>query len=156
MRNNEEKGRKRMIVWGKFLFRLLQRSSGMSREKVSASQALEWCQNFLSGAWTTITVEQMRMDRITYVSSHWFAVFVFIWVLAVAYRIIYTAVLYQKISKHKTTNHEKYYWGSSFRSIDVHYLTVYSLTESTANHIDNIVGHYSLTAQSVHCCLKEK
>ncbi|CAF1449100.1 unnamed protein product [Adineta ricciae] len=45
--------------------KLLQRSSGMSREKVSASQALEWCQNFLSGAWTTITVEQMRMDRIT-------------------------------------------------------------------------------------------
>jgi len=36
----------------------------MPQEKVTSSQALEWCQNFLCGAWSTITIDQMRMERI--------------------------------------------------------------------------------------------
>ncbi len=39
----------------------------MPQEKVTSNQALEWCQNFLCGAWSTITVEQMRMERMQYV-----------------------------------------------------------------------------------------
>ncbi|CAF1204355.1 unnamed protein product, partial [Rotaria sordida] len=33
-------------------------------EKVTSNQALEWCQNFLRGAWLTITVNEMHMERI--------------------------------------------------------------------------------------------
>jgi hypothetical protein len=36
----------------------------MANEKVTENQALQWCQNFLGGAWSTITVEQMEMSRI--------------------------------------------------------------------------------------------
>lgn len=36
----------------------------MSSEKVNINQALQWCQNFLCGAWSTITVEQMQLVRI--------------------------------------------------------------------------------------------
>jgi len=36
----------------------------MPLEKVTPSQALEWCQNFLRGAWSTITVEQMQMNQV--------------------------------------------------------------------------------------------
>jgi hypothetical protein len=37
----------------------------MPQEKVTADRALEWCQNFLRGAWSTINTEQMRMEKIT-------------------------------------------------------------------------------------------
>ncbi|CAF1088962.1 unnamed protein product [Rotaria sp. Silwood1] len=37
----------------------------LSQEKVSSSQALEWCQHFLGGVWTTLTAEQIRVDRIS-------------------------------------------------------------------------------------------
>ncbi len=40
----------------------------MPLEKVTPHRALEWCQNFLCGAWSTITVEQMQMERIPQVS----------------------------------------------------------------------------------------
>jgi hypothetical protein len=38
----------------------------MPQEKVTADRALEWCQNFLRGAWSTINTEQMRMEKIRY------------------------------------------------------------------------------------------
>ncbi|CAF2722233.1 unnamed protein product [Rotaria sp. Silwood2] len=37
----------------------------MPQEKVSPNQALEWCQRFLGGAWSTLTVEKIRIDRIS-------------------------------------------------------------------------------------------
>ncbi|CAF3095413.1 unnamed protein product [Rotaria sp. Silwood2] len=46
------------------LKRYLRRKSIMPLEKVTPNQALEWCQNFLRGAWSTITVEEMNMKRI--------------------------------------------------------------------------------------------
>ena len=36
----------------------------MVKEKVTREQALQWCQNFLRGAWLDIDVGQMRMDQI--------------------------------------------------------------------------------------------
>ncbi len=47
--------------------RMLTRKSAVPLEKVTSDQALEWCQNFLCGSWSTITVEQMRMERLSYV-----------------------------------------------------------------------------------------
>jgi hypothetical protein len=46
---------------------MLTRKSAVPLEKVTSDQALEWCQNFLCGSWSTITVEQMRMERLSYV-----------------------------------------------------------------------------------------
>ncbi|CAF0930407.1 unnamed protein product [Rotaria sordida] len=37
----------------------------ITHEKVSSSQALEWCQHFLGGVWSTLTVEEMQMNRIS-------------------------------------------------------------------------------------------
>jgi hypothetical protein len=36
----------------------------MPQEKVTVNQAFQWCQNFLGGTWSTITVEQMHMERV--------------------------------------------------------------------------------------------
>ncbi|CAF4356979.1 unnamed protein product, partial [Adineta steineri] len=36
----------------------------MPQEKITSNQALQWCQTFLRGAWSTITVEQMHIDRV--------------------------------------------------------------------------------------------
>ncbi|CAF3526428.1 unnamed protein product [Adineta steineri] len=44
--------------------RLLLRKSVMPQEKITSNQALQWCQTFLRGAWSTITVEQMHIDRV--------------------------------------------------------------------------------------------
>lgn len=49
------------------LIRLLMRKSATPQEIVTPEQALEWCQNFLRGAWSSITVEQMRLERVSYV-----------------------------------------------------------------------------------------
>ncbi|UJR22426.1 hypothetical protein I4U23_025486 [Adineta vaga] len=45
--------------------RLLMRKSPMPLEIVTPEQALEWCQNFLCGAWSSITVDQMHLERIS-------------------------------------------------------------------------------------------
>lgn len=57
MKNNREKK----------YFRLLQRKSAVPLEKVTPIQAFEWCQNFLGGTWSNITIDQMRMERVPYV-----------------------------------------------------------------------------------------
>jgi len=36
----------------------------MSKEKITRQQALEWCQNFLRGAWSTINAEQIQINQI--------------------------------------------------------------------------------------------
>ncbi|CAF4283724.1 unnamed protein product [Adineta steineri] len=41
------------------------RKSATPLEKVTPDQALEWCQNFLRGAWSTISVEQLRLERVS-------------------------------------------------------------------------------------------
>ncbi|CAF3394076.1 unnamed protein product [Rotaria socialis] len=45
--------------------RILRRKSLMAQEKVTSNEALQWCQNFLRGAWSSITIEDMRMERIS-------------------------------------------------------------------------------------------
>jgi len=47
------------------LFRLkkLLRRSNIPQEIVTNEQAFEWCQNFLCGTWSTVTIDQMKMDR---------------------------------------------------------------------------------------------
>ena len=49
------------------LIRLLMRKSATPQEIVTPDQALEWCQNYLRGAWSSITVEQMLLERVSYV-----------------------------------------------------------------------------------------
>ena len=44
--------------------RLLRRKSTVPQEIVTPVQAHAWCQQFLRGAWSSIDVEQMRMERI--------------------------------------------------------------------------------------------
>jgi hypothetical protein len=46
------------------LYRLILRKTAIPQEIVTVDQAFAWCQNFLCGAWTTITVDQMRMERV--------------------------------------------------------------------------------------------
>ncbi|CAF0767726.1 unnamed protein product [Adineta ricciae] len=45
--------------------RLLMRKSATPQEIVTPDQALEWCQNYLRGAWSSITVEQMHLERVS-------------------------------------------------------------------------------------------
>lgn len=46
-------------------FRFLPRKPAMPQDKLTPNQALEWCQNFLRGSWSNITVEQLEITRIT-------------------------------------------------------------------------------------------
>jgi len=79
----------------------------MPQEKVTSNQALEWCQNFLCGAWSTITVDQMRMERVQYVFLNYqFFIKKF---LVVVYRIIFIVVHYLMMLNYKVMNLEKYY-----------------------------------------------
>lgn len=57
---------KKNIYLHTYIFRfLLRKPAIMPQEKATPSQALKWCQNFLRGAWSTITVEQMQMTRVS-------------------------------------------------------------------------------------------
>lgn len=36
----------------------------MPQDKIASNKAFEWCQNFLRGAWSTITVDDMQIERV--------------------------------------------------------------------------------------------
>lgn len=46
------------------IFRLILKKLGMSDEKITPTEALQLCHRFLGGAWSTIAVEQMYLDRV--------------------------------------------------------------------------------------------
>ncbi|CAF2039128.1 unnamed protein product, partial [Rotaria magnacalcarata] len=48
----------------KLVKRVMLNNAIISNEKVTQSQALEWCQQFLGGIWSTISIDEMILERV--------------------------------------------------------------------------------------------